>query len=55
LPPLKAGETDFLTKKRIGGWPLADSLIYVTARSRAAQVVSGDAHFKGLEDVIFIA
>jgi predicted nucleic acid-binding protein len=32
-----------------------DSLIYATARSRAAQIVSGDAHFKGLKDVIFIA
>jgi len=52
---LKAGETDFLMKKRIRGWPLADSVIYATARSRAAQVVSGDPHFKGLEDVIFIA
>lgn len=52
---LKAGETDFLMKKRIRGWPLADSVIYAAARSRAAQVVSGDLHFKGLEDVIFIA
>jgi predicted nucleic acid-binding protein len=52
---LKAGETDFLMKKRIRGWPLADSVIYATARSRAAQVVSGDPHFKGLEDVILIA
>ncbi|MBI2649588.1 MAG: type II toxin-antitoxin system VapC family toxin [Thaumarchaeota archaeon] len=52
---LKAGETDFLMKKRIKGWPLADSVIYATARSRAAQVVSGDPHFKGLEDVIFVS
>ena len=51
---LKAGETDFLMKKRIRRWPLADSVIYATAKSRAAQVVSGDPHFKGLEDVIFV-
>ena len=51
---LKAGETDFLMKKRIKNWPLADSIIYATARSRAAQLVSGDPHFKGLEDVIFL-
>lgn len=51
---LKAGETDFLMKKRMRGWPLADSIVYATARSRAAQVVSGDPHFKGLEDVVFI-
>ena len=51
---LKAGEIDFLMKKRIRGWPLADSIVYATARARAARVVSGDPHFKGLEDVIFI-
>lgn len=51
---LKAGETDFLMKKRIKNWPLADSIIYATAKSRAAQLVSGDLHFKGLEDVVFI-
>jgi len=51
---LKAGDTDFLMKKRIKGWPLADSVILATARSRAAQIVSGDNHFKALEDVVFI-
>jgi predicted nucleic acid-binding protein len=52
---LKAGETDFLMKKRVRNWPIADSVIYATARSRAAQVVTGDAHFRGLEEVVFIA
>lgn len=51
---LKAGEADFLMKKRIKDWPLADSIVYATAKSRAAQLVSGDPHFKGLEDVIWI-
>jgi len=51
---LKAGETDFLMKKRIIGWPLTDSVIYATARFRAARVVGGDPHFEGLEDVIFV-
>jgi len=51
---LKAGETDFVMKKRIKNWPLTDSIVYTTAKSRAAQLVSGDPHFKGLEDVIFI-
>ena len=50
----KAGELDFLMKKRVRGWPLADSVIYATARSRSAQVVTGDPHFKGMEDVFFI-
>lgn len=51
---LKAGETDFLMKKRVRNWPIADSVIYATARSRAAQVVTGDPHFRGLEEVIFL-
>jgi len=51
---LKAGETDFLMKKRIKGWPLADSVVYATASVRGAGVVSGDPHFKGLENVVFI-
>ncbi len=51
---LKAGELDFLMKKRIKDWPLADSIIYATAKSRAAQVVGGDPHFSSLDDVIFI-
>ncbi len=51
---LKAGEIDFLMKKRIKDWPLADSIIYATAKSRGAQVVSVDPHFSSLDDVIFI-
>jgi predicted nucleic acid-binding protein len=51
---LKAGETDFLMKKRVRNWPIADSIIYATARSRAAQVVTGDPHFRGLEDVLLL-
>lgn len=52
---LKAGETDFLMKKTVRNWPLADSIIYATARARGASVVSGDPHFKGLDDVISLA
>jgi len=51
---LQSGETDFLMKKRIKDWPLADSIIYTTAKSRSAQLVSGDPHFESLEDVVFI-
>jgi len=51
---LEAGQTDFMMKKRIKNWPIADSIVYATARSRRAQVISGDPHFKGLEGVIFI-
>ncbi len=51
---LQAGETDFLMKKRVRDWPLADSVIYSTAKSHSAQLVSGDPHFATLEDVVFI-
>ena len=51
---LQAGETDFLMKKRVKDWPLADSIIYATAKSRSAQIVSGDSHFESVEDVVFI-
>jgi predicted nucleic acid-binding protein len=51
---LQAGETDFLMKKRVKNWPLADSIIYATARSRSALLVSGDPHFETLEDIVFI-
>lgn len=50
----QVGELDFLMKKRIRGWPLADSIIYATAKARGAKVVSGDPHFKGLADVQFL-
>lgn len=52
---LQAGETDFLMKKRIRNWPIADSIVYATARARAAQLVTGDKHFQGLEEVIYLA
>jgi predicted nucleic acid-binding protein len=56
-PPLarKAGELDFLMKKRIRGWPMADSIIYATSKARGAQVVTGDPHFSGLDDTVMIA
>ncbi|MEM0349028.1 MAG: type II toxin-antitoxin system VapC family toxin [Candidatus Caldarchaeum sp.] len=50
----KAGEIDFLMKKRIKGWPIADSIIYATAKENAPKIVTGDPHFRGLEDVTFI-
>jgi predicted nucleic acid-binding protein len=50
----RAGELDFLMKKRIRGWPIADSIVYATAKSRSAEVVSGDPHFRGLDDVLFL-
>ena len=35
-------------------WGLGDALIYATAIREGAQVLTGDPHFKGLNDVIFL-
>lgn len=51
---LKAGETDFLMKKRIKGWPVADSIILATANAKASKVVTGDPHFRPLDEVVYI-
>jgi predicted nucleic acid-binding protein len=39
---IKAGEIDFFIKKRIKGWPMADSIIYATAQENGAKIVTGD-------------
>ncbi len=52
---MKAGETDFLMKKRIKGWPIVDSIVYATATAQASKVVTGDPHFKQLEEVVYLA
>jgi predicted nucleic acid-binding protein len=49
-----AGKTDLEMKKKAKGWGLADSIVLCTARSINGKVVTGDEHFKGLEEVIFI-
>lgn len=41
-------------KKEVPGWGLADSIVYATALLKKAQVVTGDRHFKALENVLFI-
>ena len=51
---VRAGEVDVAMKRRIKGWGLADSIILCTARIVSGHVVTGDEHFKGLEETIFI-
>jgi predicted nucleic acid-binding protein len=33
----------------------ADAVVYATARHRGAELITGDAHFKGLSDVALFA
>lgn len=35
-------------------WGLGDSIIYATAKREGAKVLTGDPHFRGLKDVIFL-
>ena len=35
-------------------WGMGDALIYATALREVAQVLTGDSHFKGLKDTIFL-
>jgi predicted nucleic acid-binding protein len=50
----KAGETDFLMKKKVQNWPIADSIVYATATGANARVVTGDPHFRSVENAIMI-
>ena len=49
-----AGKTDCDMKKKEKGWGLTDSIVLCTARGLKAKVVTGDDHFKNLENVVFI-
>ena len=49
-----AGELNFERKKRVKGWGMADSIILATARQTGSRVVTGDPHFRDLEEAIMI-
>jgi len=50
----KAGEIDLEMKKKRRGWGLADSIILCTAMVAKGKVVTGDEHFRGLEEAVII-
>lgn len=50
----EAGKTDCDMKKKQKGWGVADSIVLCIARNINGKVVTGDEHFKDLEEVIFI-
>lgn len=49
-----AGELNHARKKVVRDWGMADSLVLATARKGSAKVVTGDNHFKGLQDAIVV-
>ncbi len=51
---VEAAKIDVARKKEVSRWGLADSIVLATARELGAEVVTGDAHFDGLQDVVMI-
>lgn len=51
---IESAKLNVTLKTKIKGWGLADSIVYATGLLKKAEVVTGDRHFKELENVIFI-
>jgi len=51
---VEAAKTDVAMKKKVQNWGLADSIVLSTARHRKGKVVTGDPHFRGLDEAQII-
>ena len=51
---VEAAKTDVAMKKKVQGWGLADSIVLATAKDRKGKVVTGDPHFRGLDEAQMI-
>ena len=51
---VKAGEINVDMKRKVRDWGLADSIILCTARDVEGKVITGDEHFRDLEETIMI-
>ena len=51
---VEAGEIDMNMKRKVRRWGLADSIILCTARNVEGKVITGDEHFRDLEETIMI-
>ena len=51
---VEAAKTDVAMKKKVQNWGLADSIVLSTARDRKGKVVTGDPHFRDLDDAHMI-
>ena len=51
---VEAGRLHGEMKPKIRDFGLADAFILASARSKGAKVVTGDPHFKDLEDTVFL-
>jgi len=51
---IEAGGVNEDLKVEAKGWGLADSIVLCTARSLKGKVVTGDEHFRHLDNVVFV-
>jgi len=51
---VEAAKIDVEVKKMVDGWGLADSIVLATTRKRKAKVITGDEHFKGLTETVYL-
>lgn len=49
-----AGRISAERRLKVKGWGLVDACVLATARARGSKVVTGDEHFRGLDDAIMI-
>jgi predicted nucleic acid-binding protein len=49
-----AGRISAERRPRVNGWGLVDSIVLATARARGLKVVTGDEHFRGLDEAVMI-
>ena len=49
-----AGRISADRRRSVKGWGLVDSCVLATARAMGLKVVTGDAHFEGLDEAIMI-
>jgi len=50
-----AGRIKVEARKTMKDFPLSDGIVYATAESLGAEVLTGDPHFRGRSRVIFLA
>ncbi len=50
----KCAEIDFQMKKKHKDWPMADSVLIAASELLNAKIVTGDPHFKGIKNVVFL-
>jgi predicted nucleic acid-binding protein len=49
-----AGRISARRRKRVKGWGLVDSVVLATARALGVKVVTGDEHFRDLDEAIMM-